>query len=62
MPHRARQFICIGDYSAGVRKGNKNSAMTTIQLAIRVDSHIFSSTMPLACDAPAKGFFHSFPK
>jgi hypothetical protein len=25
-------------------------------------AHIFSSTMPLACEAPAKGFFHSFPR
>ena len=25
-------------------------------------THIFSSTMPLACDAPANGFFHSEPR
>ena len=25
-------------------------------------AYIFSSTMPLAWDAPAKGFFHSFPR
>ena len=25
-------------------------------------THIFSSTMPFACEAPWKGFFHSFPR
>ena len=25
-------------------------------------AHIFSSTMPLACEAPWKGFFHSLPR
>lgn len=29
---------------------------------IALDTHIFSSTIPLACEDPANGFFHSLPK
>lgn len=28
----------------------------------RYESHIFSNTIPLACEEPAKGFFHSLPR
>ena len=41
---------------------SKTSIHCGLEQGVQIRTHIFSRTMPLACEAPAKGFFHSFPR
>ena len=61
----------IGKETARSKKQERGQARLPLSLSLIIilsssappsQTHIFSSTMPLACDAPANGFFHSEPR